>query len=503
LKMAQVSQFDCAKRKLSLNILDFICPQPSLTKYKAILTSEDEEEEIQHPILLSMQSLENSKLKSNEILESLSQMELCPGVAENKVLPLLSQFGNVSFACVMFLIEQRGKKKVVYRSRECQVVRMEEGEMLCSPCSDLFQSLDMDLSEKESPTLNNPDGEIKIEAEEMVIEEIVSQNVMEEDNDNEGLHSKGQSSRKLKEKSQLEIISCKMCDKTFSSNESLSRHIMSVSCEKSRKKKIVNENSFKYQCNLCSNKFKFEKTLANHCKKFHNIGYLKDCPFCDNQFEISESVEILYNHMIDFHESERESDQFQEVLKENNKCKGSAKEYSKICCQECGETFTRRGNLNVHMALKHDPSPQSVTCHICGKSIKNSHLMRAHLRTHDTEAAICPECGATLKNKMYLTAHMRTHNKIPFPCETCGKEFFTKTNLQGHVQFVHLKKLSFKCELCDKSFPTSSKLKNHIMAIHTKEKPFACEKCDYRCCRSDSLNAHIKNVHDKQSISKA
>merc|ERR1719186_291346 len=436
-----------------------------------------------------MQSLESSKLKIGEILDSLSQMGLCPGVAENLVLPLLSQFGNVNFACVMFLIEKMDQK-VVYRSRECQmVVKREEGEKLCFPCKDLFQSLDMDLSVKECPNLIIPNDEIKIEEEVMVMEESTPQNFLEEDIEKDGVHCKEQISGELIEKSELGRFPCEKCEKTFRTNKHLSRHIIITDCENSPKKKTSKDNSFKYHCNLCSNKFKFVNTLAYHCKKFHNIGYMKDCPFCGEKFEISESVKMLYTHMLEFHDSERESDEFQEILKEYNKCKSF--------CQICGKTFATRGNWYIHMTMKHEASPQYRSCHICGKSIKNNYLMRAHLRTHDTEVAICPECGLSLKNKMYLTAHMRTHNKIPFPCETCGKEFFTKRNLQEHVQFVHLKKKRFKCEHCDKSFSTSYKLKNHIMAIHTKEKPFGCEKCNYRSyrSRSDILNTHRKNVH--------
>eukprot|EP00092_Neocalanus_flemingeri_P017966 GFUD01019442.1.p1 GENE.GFUD01019442.1~~GFUD01019442.1.p1 ORF type:complete len:354 (+),score=36.12 GFUD01019442.1:92-1063(+) len=291
------------------------------------------------------------------------------------------------------------------------------------------------------------------------------------------------------QKSVSDKISCKICDKTFSSMNNLKRHLSKRSCEGTQEKNNLHDNYRKYHCKLCSNKFKFEHTLALHCKKSHNVGYLKDCSFCNIRFEISESVQDLYYHTKNVHESENHSDEYQEIEKEYT--------MSKIFCQICGKTFKTRGNWYIHMATKHD-SPEYKTCHICGKTLKTS--LRSHLRTHVDEVAICSLCGTSLKNKMYLTAHMRTHNTIPFPCETCGKEFVTKSSLQEHINGVHLKKRNFKCEHCEKSFATSWKVKSHIMSIHTKEKPFVCEKCDYKCSRIDSLRSHINTIHGQKKI---
>eukprot|EP00092_Neocalanus_flemingeri_P017965 GFUD01019441.1.p1 GENE.GFUD01019441.1~~GFUD01019441.1.p1 ORF type:complete len:544 (+),score=83.94 GFUD01019441.1:43-1632(+) len=491
--MANVSQFESVDRKFSLNILNF-CPQPNLTKYKATLSSS--EEGIQKPIILSIHGLERLKSKSDDILTNLSQIDFCPGVTENRVLPLLSQFGNVKIATVMFLIE-KVDTRVVYRSRECEMVGIDKKEELCFSCSDLFRSLEQDFSGiKSEPVTCTPTIEFKNDPDEINMDE---PNYITEDSFNEDFGEMDESGNTQSiddsaQKSVSDKISCKICDKTFSSMNNLKRHLTKRSCKGTQEKNNLHDNYRKYHCKLCSNKFKFEHTLALHCKKSHNVGYLKDCPFCQIKFEISESLQDLYNHITNIHKSQNHIDEYKEIEKVYTNCK--------TVCPICGKTFKQSGNCSIHMAAKHE-TPKYMPCHICGKSLKTTkefNALRAHMRTHDDEVAICSLCGVSLKNKMYLTAHMRIHNTIPFPCETCGKEFATKRALQEHINGVHLKKRKFKCEHCEKSFLSSWKVKVHIMSIHTKEKPFSCEKCDYRGSRIDSLRNHISAIHGQQKI---
>eukprot|EP00092_Neocalanus_flemingeri_P023270 GFUD01025231.1.p1 GENE.GFUD01025231.1~~GFUD01025231.1.p1 ORF type:complete len:537 (-),score=94.34 GFUD01025231.1:84-1655(-) len=485
--MADVSQFESVDRKFSLNILNF-CPKPNQSKYIATLSSS--EKFIQKPIIVSIDSLEKLKLKGDDILKSLSQISVCPGVAENEVLPLLSNFGNVNIATVMFLIEKEGTE-VVYRSRECEMVRMDKKEKLCVSCRDLFLSLDQDFSVIKSEPLNDPCIEF-----EMIMEEsdpqIIPEDIFKVKIIDEGINRK--SFENSSEKDELKRFSCNICSKTYSTIKILKQHLTKSSCDGSPKKKTFHNNSVKYHCKLCSNKFKFEHTLALHCKKSHNVGYLKDCPFCQIKFEISESLQDLYNHITNIHKSQNHIDEYKKIEKVYTNCK--------TVCPICGKTFKQSGNCSIHMAAKHE-TPKYMPCHICGKSLKTTkefNALRAHMRTHDDEVAICSLCGVSLKNKMYLTAHMRIHNTIPFPCETCGKEFATKRALQEHINGVHLKKRKFKCEHCEKGFASSWKVKVHIMSIHTKEKPFSCEKCDYRGSRIDSLRNHISAIHGQQKI---
>ena len=443
--MANVSQFECADRELSLNILNFSI-EPGLTKYKATLAASGDED-IQQALLVSFQPLQMTKFKNGPILNIMKQTKLCAGVLENNILPFLSDFTNGNFACIMFLIEKIGNE-VIYKSRDCEVILTEGNEKLCASCDDLFQSLETNLHEETSTELN------KTEIEKMDIK-------MEEEK-----------SSFPKVKAKVQEANEKNLDKGNVQKHKLSR---GISCQ--------------HFCTLCSKKFRYANALAFHCKKAHKTGYLMKCPFCAENFEISETMQNIYDHINSTHESDSESDKFIKIVEEYTKCRHF--------CQQCGKTFNTRSNWREHMTVNHT-APESRTfkpCPICGKSIKFA--MSSHLKTHVEDVSICPECGVSLKNKTYLTAHMRTHNKIPFRCETCGKEFATRQSLKDHTNTVHLKKKHFECDHCDQSFYSSSKLKMHIRCVHTKEKPFSCEDCDYKSSRSDSMRAHRKCVHSK------
>ena len=483
--MENVSEFVCDSKKLQLNILDFCPKDPSHTKYKATLSSMEERENLQ-AMIVSMQVLKIPELKTGKNLRILRIKEICPGMEENKVLPLLSQFGNVNFTCVMFLIE-KVVNYVVYRSRDCEMI-ISKKEKLCSSCKDLFKSLAVDYEGEEEPC-----AEVENNCEEVNIDENVpAKSVQLKDSFTKTeVGSKIQNySRKSLENSNLEKYSCKECGESFSSKDMLGVHLSKTSCIP--KLASPGESSLDHHCNLCTKRFRYENALALHCKKSHNLGYLKDCPFCEEHFDISESVEDFYNHLNTSHGSEIENDVFKEIIEEYTNCKR--------LCQKCGKTFNSYCSWIFHMKRWHmEPDPSThKTCHICGKIVKAN--MIHHLKTHVQEESICPECGVSLKNKMYLNAHMRIHKKVPFPCETCGKKFQTKSYLKSHIDFVHLKKRPHKCEHCDKGFLTRHKVECHIRSIHTKEKPYFCEDCDYRCSRKDGINAHRRNVHDKVMI---
>ena len=336
--MAEVSQFSCIERELCLNILDFrIQSQP--TMFKASLSASGLEEEIQQPILITMQSLHFPQLKTGNILHTLSRKKFCPGTVENKVNLPKPQFGYI----LEKLLIEKIVKEVVYRSRECEMILIEEEEKLCSSCQDLFQSLGINLPVAEEETqktvfevvhpeiksLDFLDSEICLEQPldgpdiNLVVEEVFHGS---DHNDDIGvMESMDQDNEDVK------ILNL--------DEDEGKGNIPHFPCESELAQNKVQIKQSHITCNLCPRRFKKETALATHFKKIHNSGYLKKCPFCDLKIDISESRDTFYTHVTNLHDDERESDVFKDIKK------GFKRNCNQVC-QVC-ENIQIMGQLHL------------------------------------------------------------------------------------------------------------------------------------------------------------
>merc|ERR1719508_147792 len=107
-------------------------------------------------MVTTFQKIQKS-FESGNLRAEMDQLTLCPGVSETEVLPLLSHFVNVNFACIMFLVERVGED-VMYRSRKCELVTQESGGDLCCSCKELFQSLKLEMNNFVKEEAETDDG---------------------------------------------------------------------------------------------------------------------------------------------------------------------------------------------------------------------------------------------------------------------------------------------------------------------------------------------------------
>ena len=103
---------------------------------------------------------------------------------------------------------------------------------------------------------------------------------------------------------QVDNLSCDKCDKTYSSQESLTRHANFVHESK----------SFECDQDQCDKKYKMKDMLRRHQKAVHD-GSQHACDKCDKIYPYSES---LRRHIISIHEKDGGNEQENDLSRYEN-----------------------------------------------------------------------------------------------------------------------------------------------------------------------------------------
>ena len=136
---------------------------------------------------------------------------------------------------------------------------------------------------------------------------------------------------------------CQTCGKVLKGKQSLKNHNDSIHKEER-----------KFDCDICTSKFKREQLLITHIKLTHNPSKAR-CNICGSEVKAVH----MQSHLKRMHSDSNK------VFK----------------CTKCERIFNRQILLNRHMKLIHGNS--ELKCSLCGKIFKNhpnlySHVKRRH-----------------------------------------------------------------------------------------------------------------------------
>ena len=161
------------------------------------------------------------------------------------------------------------------------------------------------------------------------------------------------------------LVSCSLCEKTFSSGQSLKSHMRNVHT-KSQAKLI---------CSRCGH-------LPGDCQCGENRPAQQTvaCPLCGKEVISKNLPSHLHYHR-------------QSTLRP-------------YICQECSQTFTHASSLKRH-ALLHTGNKQ-FRCEKCGKEFFQKVAYETHCKSHTNERLHCKGCNQPFLTKYLLNFHLKS-----------------------------------------------------------------------------------------------
>jgi len=252
---------------------------------------------------------------------------------------------------------------------------------------------------------------------------------------------------------------CPLCKRTFSNGSGLHRHIRKRSCETEKNQimcvKQPDKSNFVYACGVCKN------AIENETSERSSLNTGKD---------ICKACEIIYP---DLSRAGNAEDQIDIMY----------------LCTVCNAKFVNRLKLLIHARLSHasnyPPKLHSFTCGICHNTTDNS---TSDQRGPDNNKDICSACEKVFPD-LFQSVNDSDETLKKFSCTKCNFQYLERSKLVKHAQ-KHFAERPYVCHLCEKSFQKQFGLECHIK-IHGDRKLLQCNVCSKKVQTKRSLECHM------------
>lgn len=227
-------------------------------------------------------------------------------------------------------------------------------------------------------------------------------------------------------------FNCESCDTFFGTRGSFLKHKRQFHPELLQ---VI------YKCNLCGEKFRKQKTYAEHKRK--HVRLCKAQP-------------------------------------------GADRRKRSTICDVCLLDFKTRRDMRLHKFVHCDfveqyeePGQQRFICALCQFDSYFEQDIEKHLPIHKPEfmrkaVLVCLKCTWTFEDYSMLKKHTELHNmKITHRCLRCLKKFPYGPKFLRHIE----RHLSYLCDLCGTNESSKGRLEDHIKVEHMKVVCHLCAIC--------------------------
>lgn len=167
------------------------------------------------------------------------------------------------------------------------------------------------------------------------------------------------------------------------------------------------------------------------------------------------------------------------------------------------DSYANRKQLRKNSAEFTSVSPDPLRCSQCTLILPNIEAFRDHLRNHlvrgELKNFVCFQCGLTFTKQNEYELHISSHFLISttdYTCSFgCNTHFVNAESMQKHLYDAHAQNV-WKCGICYEIFESKVTIQIHFAVTHSnKEDTFRCSACMESFETENDFKNHVRTQH--------